>query len=875
MHDPLLSSSEPLTTGLPGLDRVLQGVMPGDNIVWQVEQMDDYRALVLPYADAALRQRRPFVYFRFASHSPLLAETPGLEIHELHPEAGFEQFTTDVHTVIRSHGPGAVYVFDGISELAAAWRSDQMLGNFFMLTCPLLLELKTLTYFALLRHYHASFATRPITDTTQYLIDVFRHEDRLFVRPIKTQYRSASALNMMHEWKGTDFIPVTSSAIVAELLVASRWPGLRMDGRMGFWRRIFNEAQDLRERIRTGSSSEDQERVMFDRLSRMILSQDPKILHMVREYFTLDDIFNIWDRMIGIGLIGGKAVGMLLARAMLQQREPRFRELLEAHDSFFIGADVFYTYLVRNGVWPARQRQRDPYTFLENLDDARARILEGDFQDYTVDQFREMLDYYGEVPIIVRSSSLLEDNYGNAFAGKYDSVFCVNQGSREKRLSEFLNAVRVIYASTMSEEALRYRARRGLLARDEQMALLVMRVSGSAYGNLFYPQMAGVGFSFNPYKWSEHIDPQAGVVRLVFGLGTRAVDRSDDDYTRVVALNAPQRRPEASMDEVCRYAQRRVDYLNLKENRLTSGYFVDLIEDRPALPLDLFATADLPTDAPEAAPSWVLTFDRLLSETSLVRDLREILRILQESYRHPVDIEFTANFFGDHCKINLLQCRPLQVRGSEMIRVPSLAEIPPEDVILAASGAVIGTSRIENLDRLIYVVPDQYGILPISDRFEIARLIGEINRLTPTDGSERVMILGPGRWGTRSPDLGIPVNFHQINRMAVVCEIVAMHEHLIPDVSLGTHFLNELVEMNMLYLALFPRQRKTLFHEDRLLAPPNQLSALLPNAARWENVVRVLDAGAIAESGRKLTFIANAVEQQAVCYLRTDDARAI
>ncbi len=862
-----------LTTGLPGLDLVLQGIMPGDIIVWQVETVDDYKALIVPYAEAARRQGRPLVYFRFAQHPPLLTVGPGIAVHTLQPDGGFEQFTTDVHAAIRAQGPGAVYVFDCISELAAVWRSDQMLGNFFMLTCPLLRAHPSLSYFAILRHYHASFATRPITDTTHYLIDVFHHDRKLFVRPIKTQYRSASALNMMHEWRGDDFIPVTSSAIVSELLLASKWPGLRMDGRMGFWRRIFNEAQTLRDHIREGTSSHDEEERLFDRLSRMILSHDPQILAMAREYFTLDDIFNIWDRMIGIGLIGGKAVGMLLARAILEKREPRFRNMLETHDSFYIGADVFYTFLVRNQVWPVRQKQRDPETFLENVDDARARILQGDFPDYTVDQFREMLDYYGEVPIIVRSSSLLEDNYGNAFAGKYDSVFCVNQGSREKRLEEFLHAVRTIYASTMSEEALRYRARRGLLARDEQMALLVMRVSGSAYGHLFYPQIAGVGFSFNPYKWHEYIDPHAGVVRLVFGLGTRAVDRSDDDYTRVVALNAPQRRPEANFDEVCQYAQRRVDYLDLRDNCQTSGYFVDLIDERPALPLDLFASPDAARDSSGAAPYWILTFDRLLSETPFVKDVRDMLRILQEAYQYPVDIEFTANFFGEHCKINLLQCRPLQVRGSEMIRVPALTDIPPEDVIVEASGAVIGTSRIMDLHRLVYVTPSRYGALPIAERYEIAHLIGDINRLAPADGDRHVMIFGPGRWGTRSPDLGIPVNFHEINRMAVMCEIVAMHENLVPDVSLGTHFLNELVEMNMLYLALFPRQRKTILNEERILAAPNHLAGLLPQAARWADVVRVIDAAEIAGPGRILTLVANTVEQKAVCYVRTAETK--
>ena len=251
--------------------------------------------------------------------------------------------------------------------------------------------------------------------------------------------------------------------------------------------------------------------------------------------------------------------------------------LLEEHDSFYIGSDVFYTYLVRNGVWWLRQKQRNPETFLEGAVQARQRILMGQFPDYIVEQFEQMLDYFGQSPIIVRSSSLLEDNFGNSFAGKYESVFCPNQGPRERRLEDFLSAVRTIYASTMSEKALRYREQRGLLDHDEQMALLVMRVSGAMHGRYYYPQAAGVGFSFNPYVWHESIDPKAGVLRLVFGLGTRAVDRSDDDYTRLVALNAPQRRPESNFEEVRQYAQRRVDYLDLQANRLMSGHFLDVM----------------------------------------------------------------------------------------------------------------------------------------------------------------------------------------------------------------------------------------------------------------------------------------------------------
>ena len=848
-----------MTSGLPGLDRVLKGVMPGDNIVWQIDHIEDYQALVLPYAEAARRQGQRLIYFRFAAHPQLLPDDFGAEIQRPRPELGFEQFTTDVHDVIGEAGLGAIYVFDCLSDLAAIWRSEQMLGNFFMLTCPRLFDLETVTYFAIRRHVHASFATKPITETTQYLLDIFRHDRQLYIRPIKVQYRSTAVMNTIHAWHGDDFLPITSSAIVAELLVASKWPGLRMDTRMGFWRRIFNEAQTICDQIRAGTCPPEKGRTLFRDLSRMVLSRDEGMLELVERHLTLDDIFAIRDRMIGIGLIGGKAVGMLLARAILQQADPRFRDLLETHDSFFIGADVFYTFLVRNKAWWIRQKQRNPETFLDGVEEARERILRGDFPDYTVEQFREMLDYFGEWPFIVRSSSLLEDNYGNAFAGKYESVFCVNQGSREKRLEDFLHAVRTIYASTMSEEALRYRARRGLLERDEQMALLVMRVSGEIRGRHFYPQVAGVGFSFNPYTWNEHIDPKAGVVRLVFGLGTRAVDRADDDYTRIVALNAPMRRPEANFDKVCQYAQRRVDYLDLESNRLTSGDFMDLIRELPRATLELFASTDRGRGDADAPPHWVLTFDRLLTDTSMVQDLRDMLRLLEAAYRHPVDIEFAANYLdGGTCKINLLQCRPLQVKGAEIIRLPDV-DLAHAERILEAHGAVIGQSRIQHIHRIVYVVPARYSQLTTPQRHDIADLIGAINRLTPADGSLNVMVLGPGRWGTSSPELGIPVHFAKINRMSVVGEIVAMHTNLIPDVSLGTHFLNELVEMDMLYLALFPHHPQNFLNEAFLLDAPNRLPELLPHAAAWADTIRVIDFPA------PLTLSASTLDQKAIC----------
>lgn len=677
------------TTGLPSLDRVLKGVLPGDNIVWQVDAIEDYMAFVAPYAQSALASGRRLVYFRFADHAPLVPAGCGAEVHVLHPERGFEQFIKQIHQVIEGAGRGAFYVFDSLSELAADWYSDQMLGNFFVLTCPYLFDLETVAYFAIFRDRHSFHSIVPISETTQLFLEVYRHKGRLHVHPTKVLHRYSATMNMLHVWEGEEFRPVTSSSVISHIMSAVKWGGLQKERRPGFLERTFLDAQEQLAQIRAGNAPPDAERDLFARLARMVVSRDDGMLELLGKHMNVEDVFEIRRRMIGTGLIGGKTVGMLLARAILRDADPRFADLIEPHDSFFMGSDVFYTFLVRNGAWWMYQKQHDPATFLEGSDQARQRILTGTFPAYTIKQLEEMLDYFGQSPFIVRSSSLLEDNFGNSFAGKYDSVFCANQGPRERRLDDFLAAVRTIYASSMSERALRYRAQRGMLDRDEQMALLIMRVSGSRYGHYFYPPVAGVGFSFNPYVWSRDIDPHAGVVRLVFGLGTRAVNRSDDDYTRIVALNAPERRPEANFDEVRQYTQRRVDCIDLDANQLVSLDFDEVIRHCGDLPLDLLASEDRTAERDGRPPSrnQILTFEPLLQETEFVRDLRDIHRILQDAYAHPVDIEFTANFSDERShQFNLVQCRPLQAKGGEAVCVDDL-HIAQKDRIIAARSA--------------------------------------------------------------------------------------------------------------------------------------------------------------------------------------------
>ncbi|MBN2193210.1 MAG: pyruvate, phosphate dikinase [Polyangiaceae bacterium] len=861
------------STGLPGLDAVLTGLRGGDNVVWEVDSVADFAAFVDPFCAEVRRRALPLVYFRFGDHPPLVPSTAASRVHELRPDEGFEGFISEIFDIIEQEGAGACYVFDCLTDLAVDWYSDRMLGNFFRLTCPYLYSYDTIAYFALMRDVNAAVATQAIHGTAQVVIDVFRRPGGLFVHPLKVYRRHSSTMYMLHAWEGQQFTPVTRSAVISEIRASLAQPWIDFDERQrDVWRRAFREAHEITAQDPATPVSVERSQALQQRLIRMMVTRDERVFTLVARYFTLPDLLSIGHRMIGTGLIGGKSVGMLLARAILREREPDLAAKLEVHDSFFIGSDVFYTYLVLNNCWWVRRRLKNPEFALEGSIEARQRMVAGVFPRDITGQFAEMLEYFGQSPIIVRSSSLLEDAYGNAFSGKYESVFCANQGTPEQRLEDFVAAIRTIYASTMDREALEYRIHWGLLESDEQMALLVQRVSGEVRGSLFYPEVAGVGFSFNPFVWHPDIDPRAGFLRLVFGLGTRAVDRLDDDHTRIVSLSAPALRPEgSSVSLVARQAQRKVDLLHLPLNQKLTLHFSEVIEDTLPTVLPMLASRDREAEAMAReqrgveTTRWVLTFDDLLAETEFVSDMRRLLATLESAYEHAVDVEFTLNFVGPtEYRINLLQCRPFQVRRSRPTIAP-LDAAPAGEVVLRTHGPVIGHSRSDVIDEVVYVVPETYSRLSWRDRHVVGKLVGRIVHARRPNPATTLMLVGPGRWGTSTPELGVPVTFADIDAASVICECALMHEGLVPDVSLGSHFFNDIVELDMLYLAVHPERDGDVLDRTFLATAPSRLLELCPDAAAWEGVVRVI-AG--ASTGEELFLRADAMSQEATLLVR-------
>ena len=466
----------PVPTGIPELDEVLQGLVLGDNVVWQVDGLGDYAYFAQPFARQAIADGRKCVYIRFAEHSPILQAGPGLTIVEVDPSAGFDAFSREVHRIVHDLGREVFYVLDNLSSLVEEWTTDEQLANFFQVTCPFLYELDTVAYFALMRGRHDYSAIARIRETTQVLIDVYRVKGEMYIHPLKVYGRYSPQMFLPHAVSDKGWSAIIQSGEAAAVSGAvSRHPMRIVANSIAPWESVFRRLVEYQEARPVIPETEPEVVALKQELCRMMIGAHPALGNLTGRYLSLNDLFSIRNRMIGSGRIGGKAAGMLLARQiLLGTRGADFWQVLEDHDSFFIGSDLFFTFLVNNDLFRLRlQLSRNPHLTEQEFEEVERRFLAGTFPAEMMEQFRTMLDYFGQAPIIVRSSSFLEDSFGNAFAGKYRSEFCANQGPPENRMEEFLRAVKLVYASALNPDAISYRHRRGLGDSDEQMAILV------------------------------------------------------------------------------------------------------------------------------------------------------------------------------------------------------------------------------------------------------------------------------------------------------------------------------------------------------------------------------------------------------------------
>ena len=860
-----MAAFERIKSGILGLDEALDNIRLGDNVVWNVTNLNEFSYFVDPYVKQAKEDKRNLIYIRFANHPPLIEmteddfnlleieennpetefcmiERDGIKIYKVNPYNQFETFTLEVHRIIEKEGFDAFYVFDCLSDLQAVWSTDLMMGNFFKVTCPFLFQLDTVAYFPIIRGRHSFDAIAKIRETTQLFLNVHSNSpEEVYVSPLKVWNRYSQTMFLGHKFNPrTGFVKVLQDGQeVSKYYKTINDSDKHQSGQiLDSWERYMLQ---VRMKYEEGKNIDDE----CDKICELMMTKDEKMLSKIKEYFTFEDYITIYDRRVGSGLVGGKSCGMLLARKIIEKERPDIYSNLEPDDSFYIGSDLFYTYIVSNDLWDLRVKQRTPEGYYKYGKELEEALKKGTFSDEIKKGFIQILDYFGQNPIIVRSSSFLEDGYGNAFAGKYESVFCVNRGSLEERLAAFEEAVKVVYSSTMNISALEYRKINDLDDTDEQMALLVQRVSGSYHGDYFFPTAAGVGFSYSPYSPLPDMDNSKGMLRLVMGLGTKAVDRTKKDYPRIINLDKPEVTMVKDIREKHRYSQHYLDVIDLKDISLHDIPVSEGLDVIPRYAKKVLVEHDREAermfrDRGERREIVFVNCEGLVKNQEFIDEMKEIMNTLETAYDYPVDIEYTVNVGEDNSfNVNLLQCRPLQVSiNNEAIEMPE-----DKNVFFHIKESSMGMSRMNEIDVICYVDPHRYYEYPYAQKSSISHVINDVNAYCKENGKTAILIV-PGRIGTSSPELGIPVVFADISYFSAILEESYSEVGYMPELSFGSHMFQDLVEAEIYYGALFENEKKLEFNKDMIYDHKNILKDINPNLSEEiYDMIQVIDFG--------------------------------
>ena len=612
-------------------------------------------------------------------------------------------------------------------------------------------------------------------------------------------------------------------------------------------------------------------------LVRRFLSDHLAFIRIAKDYIDVHDYFDLVQKIIfpvdSRGTLGGKGAGLFLATKILEKfnKSNALLTTIQVPNTWYITSDGLTTFLQYNNFDEVIEHK---YKEIDEIRIEYPNIIQifknSHFPPEIVKGLSIAIDNLGNHPIIVRSSSLLEDRAGAIFSGKYKSLFLANQGSKEQRLDALMDAIAEVYASTFAPDPIEYRAERGLLDINEEMGILIQQVVGNRIGHYFIPDFAGVAFSNNEFRWSPRIRREDGLIRIVPGLGTRAVDRLSDDYPVLIAPGKPELRVNVILEEILRYSTKKVDVINLKKNAFETIPVSDLFntfgQDMPnvhhivsILKDNIIQKQSSPMGIHFGKDDLIVTFEGLISQTPFVKQIRTLLDLLQEKIGNPVDIEFAH----DGRSLYLLQCRS-QSRSIESSPSPIPKNIPKDKIVFSAN-RYISNGFVPDIHYIVYVDPEAYAQLSeYSQLLKIGEIVSRLNKILP---KRKFILMGPGRWGSRGDiKLGVNVTYSDINNTAMIVEIARKKGNYLPELSFGTHFFQDLVESSIRYLPLYPDEPNILFNEQFLSEENSILSDLAPEFLPFAKTVRVIHIPKTAD-GSILRVLMNAELEKAIGYL--------
>ncbi len=613
-------------------------------------------------------------------------------------------------------------------------------------------------------------------------------------------------------------------------------------------------------------------------LIRKLISDQLAYINIAKKWLKITDLKKIRNRKIGRGKIGGKAAGMLLATRILAEVAPdEIKEHIRTPDSYYLGSDVMYGMMENSGLmkwadqkYKSEEQIRSEHGFLEKEFGAAT------FPDEITERLEDLIEKAGKQPMIVRSSSLLEDNFGHSFAGKYESYFCPNQGTPEENLAYLTKSIALIYASALRADPIIYRKQIGLIDYDERIAILIQFVEGERVGDYFLPHGAGVAFSRNLYRWSPDIRREDGFLRLVWGLGTRAVDQTGNDYPRLVALSRPLLRPADNIKAIQRYSQQYVDLIDLKANKFNTLPVCQVINSRYP-PLRYIAQnvedgylSALRTNIIDKN-KLVITFDELLRRTGFAEQMKISLQLLEKHYKSPVDTEFAIKILNPRAvqpqvELTILQCRPQShIKENETVHLP--AKIGKKRIVLSTR-RMVPRGSVSDIRYVLFVSPE--GYFSLESQVERNKLERAIGRLNAALDEEIYIAVGPGRWGTSSPDLGVHIGYGDIYNTRALIELSGEGVGSAPEPSFGTHFFQDLMEAQIYPLAIYLDDEDAIFNRKFFYKTPNRLEERISADEILLKCLKLIDVNDFRPN-HHLTLVMDDEKGRAVAYLEKDE----
>ena len=611
-------------------------------------------------------------------------------------------------------------------------------------------------------------------------------------------------------------------------------------------------------------------------LIRRLLSDQTEFIKIAKSFVEINDINDLINNIIyplhSHGKLGGKGAGLFLSRLILKKSKLSndYSKDFKIPKTWYIVSDGLLSFIKHNSLEDiVEQKYKDIEQIRKEYPYIAHVFKNASFTPTISKGLSTMLADFGDYPLVIRSTSLLEDRQNSIFAGKYKSLFISNQGTKKERLDTLTDAIAEVYASTFGPDPIEYRMEKDLLDYNEEMGIMIQEVVGQKVGKYFFPAFAGVAFTQNNYRWSSRIKQEDGLVRLVPGLGTRAVDRLSDDFPLLLAPGKPTLRTNVTIDEIIRYSPKKLDVINLEERSFETLKIETLLKEYgKEYPIINQIVSLISGGFVQQAPrfgmnfkkdNYVVTFNGLINNTDFIKQINSMMTVLQKEFSYPIDIEFAHNGKDFY----LLQCRPQSYgkKGKPAV-IPN--NIQEEEFIFSAN-KYISNGTVTNISHIVYINPEEYDNLSDYDELtSVGRVVGKLNKLLP---KRQFILMGPGRWGSRGDiKLGVNVTYSEINNTAVLIEIARKKKDYVPELSFGTHFFQDLVEANILYLPLYPDDNGIVFNDSFFAKSTNILSALLPEANNLSKVIKVIDISANT-NGNVLNVLMNGNKNMAVALI--------